>query len=226
MTLCIIRGARLLALGAAMTAASAASAQSAGQWAVKAGIGEITPKVKSGDVSAPALPGTKAAVNADTKPVFAISYGLTDHISAELDLGVPFEHDISGAGAIEGTGKLGSTKSLPPTALIQYRFFKPDATLRPYVGVGATYAYFADETGSGRLTSISDIGGPPTTFSIKNKLAATVQLGLVANINERWFADLGYTKTRLKTEVSFSSGQRQDITLDPQSVTLMLGYKF
>lgn len=226
MKISISSGVKVLALGAALTVAGGASAQSAGQWTVKAGIGKITPKVKSGDVSAPALPGTKADVNADTQPIFSIAYGLTDNITADLDLGLPFKHEISGAGAIQGTGKLGTVKALPPTALIQYRFFKPDAFLRPYVGVGATYAYFADETGSGRLTAISDIGGPPTTFSIKNKLAATVQVGLVMNINERWFADVTYLKTKLKTKVNFSSGQMQHMTLDPQTVTLAVGYKF
>ncbi len=214
------------ALGASLVFAGSAAAQSAGQFTLKAGIGKITPKVTSGDVSAPALPGTKADVGPDTQPIFAIGYGITDNISACLDLGLPFEHKLYGAGAIQGTGELGKVKALPPTLLLQYRLFKPDATLRPYVGVGATYAYFADETGSGRLTAISDIGGPPTTFSIKNKLAATIQIGLAYNINARWFADLGITKTKLKTKVSFSSGQTQDMTLDPQSVSLAVGYKF
>lgn len=214
------------ALGASLLFAGSAAAQSAGQFTLKAGIGKITPKVTSGDVSAPALPGTKADVGPDTQPIFAIGYGITDNLGVTLDLGLPFEHKLYGAGAIEGTGELGKVKALPPTLLLQYRLFKPDAMLRPYVGVGATYAYFADETGSGRLTAISDIGGPATTFSIKNKLAATVQIGIAYNINARWFADLGVTKTKLKTKVSFSSGQTQDITLDPQSVSLAVGYKF
>ncbi len=217
---------KVLALGAALAATGAVSAQSAGQYAVRLGVGKITPQVKSGDVSAPALPGTKADVGPDTQPVFSIAYGLTDNITADLELGLPFKHKLYGAGSIQGTGQLGSVKALPPTLLIQYRFFKPDALFRPYVGVGATYAYFADETGSGRLTAISDIGGPPTTFSIKNKLAATAQIGLVMNINERWFADAAYSKTRLKTKVSFSSGQTQDMTLDPQAVHIGIGYKF
>jgi outer membrane protein len=39
--------------------------------------------VESGDVSAPALPGTKTDVNSDTKPRFAIAYMITDNVSAE-----------------------------------------------------------------------------------------------------------------------------------------------
>ena len=93
---------KLLALAAAMTAASAASAQTAGTWLGTLGINKITPKVDSGDISAPALPHTKADVESDTKPRFAIGYMYTDNISAELDLGLPYKHDLIGAGAIQG----------------------------------------------------------------------------------------------------------------------------
>ena len=217
----------MLALAAAMVAASSASAQSAGQWTAKIGAAEITPKVDSGDVSAPALPGTKADVGSNTQPIFVIGYGLTDNISAELDLGLPYKHKLYGAGAIAGTGELGTVEALPPTALIQYRFFEPKAMLRPYVGVGITYAYFQKATGSGQLTAVSNTGSStPTTFKLDNKVAATLQLGLVVNINERWYVDGAVTKTFLKTKVNFSTGQTQDMTLNPQSVSLGVGYKF
>lgn len=216
----------LLVAAAGLAAAPGALAQTAGQWIVKAGMGHIMPQVSSGDVSAPALPGTKADVSDDTKPVFAIGYSLTDHISVELDLGIPFKHELSGAGAIQGTGVLGTVRALPPTLFVQYRFLAPASTFRPYVGLGATYAYFARETGSGQLTAISDTGGPATTFNIKNKLAGTVQAGLSYNINARWFADICVTKSWLDTRVSFSSGQRQDMTLDPLAAFVTVGYRF
>lgn len=217
---------KMLALAAAMTLASSASAQSAGQLTVKLGLNQLTPKVESGDLSAPALPHTKADVGSDTKPVLVFAYGLTDNISVEMPLGLAYKHTLYGAGAIEGTGKLGTSSVLPATALLQYRFFDPKAKLRPYAGLGATYAYFHKATGSGQLSTLLDTGGAPATFKLKNKMAATFQLGVAVAINDSWFADVGVTKTFLKTKATFSTGQTQDIKLDPFGIMVSVGYKF
>lgn len=220
------RAVQALTVAAAMSVAAGASAQTAGTWLFKAGINKITPKVESGDVTAPALPHTTADIGSDTKPIFTVGYMLTDNISADLHLGVPYKHTLYGDGAIAGTGKLGSSEVLPPTALIQYRFFSPTAVVRPYAGLGLTYAYFQKETGSGQLTAILNTGGPAATYRLKNKAAASLQLGATVAINERWFADVSVIKTKLKTKASFSTGQTQDITLDPLAVSIGIGYKF
>jgi outer membrane protein len=217
---------KVLAVTATMAFASIASAQSAGQLTVKGGLNLITPKVESSDMSAPALPFTKADIGSDTQPVLIFAYGLTDNISVEIPLGLAYKHDLFGADAIAGTGKLGSSKVLPITTLIQYRFFAPTAKIRPYVGVGATYAYFSEATGSGQMSALLNTGGAPSTFKMKNKFAATFQAGVSYAINERWFSDLSVTKTFLKTKATFSTGQTQNIKLDPLGVSVAIGYKF
>ena len=217
---------KMLALAAAMAVASSASAQGAGQWTAKLGVNKITPKVESGDLSAPALPHTQADVGSDTQPVLVFDYGMTDNITLEIPLGLPYKHTLYGAGAIAGTGKLGTSEVLPATALVQYRFFDPKASVRPYLGAGATFAYFTKTAGSGQLTALLDVGGPAATFKVKNKLAATLQAGVTVAINERWFADVGVTKTFLKTTASFSTGQTQEIKFDPLGVSVSVGYKF
>jgi outer membrane protein len=216
----------LLAAAGAMALSANASAQSAGQFTAKVGAGKITPKVDSGDVSAPALPGSKVAVGSDTEPVFIVAYGLTDNISAELDLGMPYKHKLYGAGALAGVGQLGTVESLPPSAFIQYRFFKPEAVVRPYVGLGLTYAYFQKETGSGQLTALLNTGGPASTFSIGAKTVVTLQAGVAVNINPRWFVDLTVTKSKLEAQTSYSTGQTQSVHLDPLGLILAVGYKF
>lgn len=216
----------LLAMAALGTAAGA-SAQAAGQWTAKVGINTITPKVESGNISAPALPNSKADIDPDTKPVFVFGYSFTDNIAAELNLGVPYKHNINGADGIAGTGKLGSVEVLPPTAFVQYRFFTPDSKFRPYVGVGVTYAYFQKARGSGQMTALTNIGSStPTTFKVKNKVAGSIELGTAYNFNEKWYVDVTLIKTFLKTKVSFSTGQTQDLRLDPQAISLGVGYKF
>jgi outer membrane protein len=217
---------KMLVIAAATAAAAGASAQSAGQWTVKLGVNKITPKVESGDISAPALPGAKGDVGPDTQPVLVFNYGLTDNISAELDLGTPYTHKIYGAGSIAMVGQVGTVQALPPTAFIQYRFFQPSSMVRPYVGVGLTYAYFRKATGSGKLTLLTNPGGEPTTFKLDNKLAGSLQAGVVLNLGERWFVDAAVVKTYLKTTAHFSTNQYQDMTLNPQSVSVGVGYKF
>jgi len=218
---------KLLGVAAALACASTASAQSAGQLTAKIGANQLTPKVESGDISAPALPGSKADVGKDTQPVLIFAYGLTDNVSLEAALGTPYKHKIYGAGAIAGTGELGTVQALPPTLFVQYRFGAPNALFRPFVGIGATYAYFMKERGSAKMTAITNPGsGVPTTFSIDNKFTYTGQIGLAMNFNEKWFADVTVNKSKLRTDVQFSTGQTQHMKLDPVAVVLAVGYKF
>jgi len=218
---------KVLGVAAALAFASNASAQSAGQITAKFGLNQLTPKVESGDISAPALPGTKADVDRDMQPVLILAYGITDNISTEVALGTPYKHKILGAGAIAGTGVLGTVEALPPTVFLQYRFFQPTAAFRPFVGIGATYAYFMKERGSGKMTAITNPGSSvPTTFSIDNKFTYTAQVGVAMNLSEKWFADVTVNKSRLRTDVSFSTGQTQFMKLDPVAVVVAVGYKF
>jgi outer membrane protein len=218
---------KVLALAVAMSVSAAASAQSAGTWFAKVGVNQITPKVVSGDMSAPALPGTKADVGKDTEVIFAGGYMLTDNISTELFLGWPYTHELSGAGSISGSGKLGTADVLPPTLFVQYRFLEAKSALRPYLGLGLSYVYFRKETGSGKLTALTNTGSAtPTTFSLDNKVALTPQIGVTYALNDKWFLDGVVTKTYVKTTSHFSSGQTLDIKLDPVAISLAVGYKF
>lgn len=218
--------ARTLTAAAALVCAAGASAQSAGQWTAKIGFSQLSPKVESGDVTAPALPFTKVDVASDIQPALIFAYGLTDNISLEAALGTPYQHKILGAGAIAGTGELGSVETLLPALFAQYRLLSPSAIFRPFVGIGATYAYFMKAAGSGKLTALTNPGGPPTTFEIDNKFTYTAQVGVAMNLGERWFADVTVNKSRLRTAMRFSTGQTQHMKLDPVAVVLAVGYKF
>lgn len=218
---------KMLVAAGALAVATGASAQSAGQWTVGVGANQISPKVESGAISAPALPNSLGDVSKDTQPVVTLSYALTDNISFESAIGTPYKHKLYGAGAIAGTGELGTVENLPAIVLAQYRFFQPTAVIRPFVGFGITYAAFQKETGSFKMTALTNPGaGVATTFSIDNKWTYSGQIGADWNINEKWVATLGFIKTRLRTDVHFSTGQYQHMKLDPNSLMLTVGYKF
>jgi outer membrane protein len=223
----ILKIVTVLAAICAANSAMAQDEQNLQKWSVKVGINKITPKVQSGDMTASSQPGTKIDVGSDTQPIFSAAYAFTSNVSAELVLGTPYKHDIYGAGSIAGVGKTGSVKSMPPTIFGQYRFLEQQSRLRPYVGLGLTYAYFYDETGSGALTALTNPGGStPTTFSVDSAWGLTTQAGLILKIDEKWFTDFVVTKTYLKTKAHFSSGQTVEMRLDPLGVALSLGYRF
>lgn len=218
---------KFLLIPAVLACAAAAQAQTAGTWMVRGGATKITPNVSSGDLTAPSLAGTKSSVGSSTRLSGGITYMWDNNISFDLPVAVPFEHDISGDGAIAGAGKIATVKALPATVLAQWRFMDPTSAFRPYVGVGITYAHFYGARSTSTLTAISG-GTPsnPTTLSIDSKWAPTVQLGGAFAVDKNWFVDASYTYTQLSTRNTLSTGQTLDIKLDPSSFSLAVGYKF
>jgi outer membrane protein len=212
---------------AAILTTSTAFAQTAGTWMARVGVTTIAPQVSSGFLSAPDyMGGTKADVSSNTQISGGITYMYTDNLSVDVPLALPFKHQIIGDGALKGAGDLAEVKALPFTVLLQYRFMEPNAKFRPYVGLGATYAYFYDATGSGRLTATTNPGGAPTSLSVDSKWGLTAQIGASISLNDKWFVDLHYSKTNLSTTTNFSTGQHLDIALDPVSYGIDVGYKF
>lgn len=203
-----------------------AMAQYEGQFLIQGGVTRIEPKVKSGDLSPPAPSGTKIDNAPSTKPSAGIGLMLTDSLSAFVPLAPPFKFDIFGRGAIAGVGKVGSVQSLPATQFFQYRLFDAEATFRPYVGLGVTYAYFFKPESSAALTSLTNPGGPATLFKVKSKFAPTVQVGFTYLLSDPYYLDVWYAKTFLKTKVTLSTGQTQDVEVNPSILQIAVGTSF
>lgn len=219
--------AKILLIAVAATCAAGAQAQSAGTWLVLGGVTNITPNVSSGDLTAPSFPHTQAAVDDSTRLAGDVAYMVNDHMSVDLPLALPFKHNISGDGAIAGVGKLGDVKVVPVTLFGQWRFMAPNAKFRPYLGAGLTYVKFYGARATSTLSAITgSLPSNPTTLSIESKWAPTFQLGATLALNERWFADVSYSYTPLKTRASLSTGQTLDIKLNPSAIGLAIGYKF
>lgn len=224
----------LAVTAAAMFAAGSVCAQTAGTWMVRAGVTTLAPSVNSGCLSKPdfgndpsgALGCSRTDVSSDSQLAGGITYMYTDNISFDVPLALPFKHKIIGAGSLTGAGDMGEVQALPMTVFLQYRFLDAKAKFRPYVGLGATYAYFFNETGSGRLTATTNPGGPPTSFTVDAKFILTPQIGATLALNDKWFIDVFYSKAKLSTTTHFSTGQSMNADLDPAAYGIAVGYKF
>lgn len=217
-------------IAAALICAAAtapAFAQTPGSWSFKAGANTISPKVKSGDLSAPSLPGSKIDIDAATSAIITATYQWDAAMSVELYAGLPYEHDVKGAGAIAGFGTIATVKQVAPTVFAQYRFLDAGAALRPYVGLGLTYAYFYGEEGSAALTALTNPGGAPTRVSAKSAWGLSPQVGVSVPIaGGRWYVDASVIKSYIKSTATLSSGQSVDVKLDPVSANVSVGYRF
>ena len=216
-----------IAAAALLLVGTAAQAQTAGSVLVRGGATQIRPNVSSGDLSAPSFAGTQADIESATQVSGGITMMLSDNVAIDLPLALPFKHDIVGAGAISGVGKIGEVKALPITLLGQYRFFEPSMPFRPYVGGGLTYAKFFKAKSTAALSALTG-GTPanPTTLSVESKFALSLQVGASIALNESWFVDGSLIHTFLKTRTTLSTGQTLDAKIDPNSISLGVGYKF
>ena len=119
-----------------------ALAQQAGDWTVGLGLGSIMPKGDNGTLTG----GLDVEVGNDLRPTLTVEYFVRDNIGVELLAATPFEHDVS----IDGLGKVGTVKHLPPTLSVNYHWDTGSA-FKPYAGVGLNYTNLWDEKTEGAL---------------------------------------------------------------------------
>lgn len=210
-----------------LAAAGAAQAQVAGTWFGGVAATRIAPNTDSGNLSPPSAPGTKVDIGPDTQPTLFIGRMLTDHWSVAVPIGAGFKHEITGAGAIQGVGRIGSVRVLPISVFGQYRFLEPTARIRPYALAGITYAYFYGERGSATLNAVNPANPPGgTQLDVDSRFGWSVGLGVTAMLTERFFVDLQYARSFLKTKTTLNSGQTIDTRLDPDVFRVGVGMRF
>ncbi len=132
------------ALAAAVAAvATPALAQSKGDWTLGVGVHQVNPKSDNGKLAG----GTLAVdVDSDVKPTITGEYFIADNVGIEVLAALPFKHDIN----IDGLGRVGSTKHLPPVVSIQYHF-NSKGKVSPFLGAGINYTTFFSEDTTGAL---------------------------------------------------------------------------
>ena len=172
---------------AVATLAAPAMAQSKGDWTVSAGVHQVSPTSDNGSLAG----GTLAVdVGNDIKPTITAEYFIADNLGIEVLAALPFKHDIN----INGLGRVGSTKHLPPVVSLQYHF-NSEGSISPFVGVGVNYTtFFSEQTGgalAGSKLKLEDSWGVAAHLGLDFKIGNSGAL----RIDARW-ADID-TKVKL-----------------------------
>ncbi|MGD8547284.1 MAG: OmpW family outer membrane protein, partial [Thiohalophilus sp.] len=115
-----------LASGLALTA-QPASAVEKGDWLLRFGVVNVNPNDGSDASSSLGLPADAIGVDDNTQLYINATWMFSDNMGLDILGATPFTHDIT----LDGAGKIGETKHLPPTVGIQYHF-SPKSNVRPY----------------------------------------------------------------------------------------------
>lgn len=146
-------------------------------------------------------------------PALSVGYFLTDDYSWFVEaylLAAPLKVNVKGDG-INGSGlpngingvNIIKTKLLPPTAIMGYYFGKSTDVVRPFAGVGGSYAIFFDTRATEALNAYQGGGSSgDTTISIKNALGFGPFLGVRTAISNDWHLNFSVGKLRYKTEAT------------------------
>lgn len=199
--------------------AGVANAADEGNWMVRARALYMNPHNGNGGglVGAGAVPDVEA--ESKVFPEVDISYFFTKNIAAELILTYPQKHDID----LDGLGKIGSVKHLPPTLTLQYHF-NPTGTVRPYAGVGLNYTRFSGV----KLDAGTVLGGSVPLKVDRSSVGWAAQIGVDIQLAPQWFLNLDAKYVKIDTDISVKGAgipvTRLDI--DPVLLSVGLGYRF
>lgn len=173
--------------------ATAASAQSKGDWKLGLGVAVVSPEGGTSNTLAGAVD-----VDPNTRPIVTAEYFIADNIGIELLAAWPFEHDINLDGA-----DFGSTKHLPPTLSLQYHFTN-SSQWTPFIGAGLNYTTFFDESAN----SGADL-------SLDDSFGFAVHAGLDYRVNARGSIRADLRWADIDTDVKVNGTPIGKVSIDP-----------
>ncbi|MBO9661514.1 OmpW family outer membrane protein [Dokdonella sp.] len=189
--------------------AGGAQATEAGDWVVKLGAHQVSPKSNNGRLANGAL---KADVGDDARPTVSLEYFFTPNWGFEVLAALPFEHEVKLNGA-----RAASVKHLPPTLSVQYHFM-PGAQVSPFIGVGLNYTRFFSIKEKGPLAGANlDLG---------DSWGGAVHAGVDVKIDERWsfMADVRWIS--IETDAKVNGAKVGTVKIDPWVYGVAVGYRF
>ncbi|WP_114814011.1 OmpW/AlkL family protein [Paraburkholderia kururiensis] len=182
------------------------------------------------------IPNTGAGIDDSDTIGLSLGYFITDHISTELELGIPPKFDLNGKGTFEQFGKIGSAKLWSPALLFKYNFNDAQAKFRPYVGLGVTRVWFTDAKITNGQFEQGVLNGP-TSVSTDRSWSPVFNIGFNYAFTKHWFAGLSVSyipvsvKATLNTARSTPVGtlnatSETKIKLNPVVTYVKVGYAF
>ncbi|TCZ87913.1 OmpW family protein [Lysobacter sp. N42] len=187
-------------LALALAAASLpALAQSRGDYTLGIGAHQVNPKSGNGALAGGSLP---LDIGSSVRPTFTGEYFIADNLGIELLAALPFHHDID----VEGVGKVGSTKHLPPTVSLQYHF-NAGGKVSPLLGVGLNYTTFFKERTTGALAG--------TSLELDDSWGAAVHAGVDFKLGERGAIRVDARWMDIDTDVSVNGTMLGTAEIDP-----------
>jgi len=193
----------------------------AGDFLVRVRALNVSPNDDSGSVST--IPGSSVSVGSDTTVELDFTYFFSRNLGIEAILGTS-QHDINAGGSIAGLGKIAEVSTLPPTVTLQYHF-QPDATVRPYAGIGVNYTKFYDQKASASLQSA--LG--PTSVDLDSSFGLSAQVGVDIKLDKDWFVNLDAKYIRMDTTANLNSGgvvRTVDVDINPWFFGVGVGRRF
>lgn len=203
-------------LAAALIAAAApAMAQSKGEWTLGAGLGVVDPKSDAGDLngSALGLGALPTKVDSDTKPTITFEYFIADNLGIEVLGALPFKHEIS----IDGVGKVGETKQLPPVVSLQYHFANR-TKVTPFVGLGINYTKFFSTDAKGALSG--------TKLDLDDSWGLAAHAGLDFALSDKGALRVDLRWADIDTEVKVNGNKLGTAEIDPIVYGVSYIFKF
>ena len=201
----------LASLAAAVSLAAApAMAQSKGDWTVSAGVHQVAPKSNNGSLAGGTL---KVDVDSDIKPTITGEYFIADNLGIEVLAALPFKHDIN----INGLGRVGSTKHLPPVVSLQYHF-NSAGKVSPFLGAGLNYTTFFSEDTTGALAG--------SKLKLEDSWGLAAHAGVDFAIGEKGALRVDLRWIDIDSKVKLNGEKIGTVNIDPLAYGVSYVFKF
>ncbi|MDN3711904.1 OmpW family outer membrane protein [Paracoccus cavernae] len=200
-----LAGAALLAL----SPAAPVQAQSAGDWTVGVGIANVAPVDNPGTLEG----GLKTSIGKNARPTLTVEYFIKDNLGIEILAATPFKHDIK----IDGLGRVGTVKQLPPVISLQAHF-DTNTPFKPFLGVGVNWTSFFSEKSEGALAG--------SKLDVKHSFGLALHAGTDYQINERSALRADIRWIDINSDVHLNGKKIGKVEVDPLVVGASYVVKF